>query len=37
MECGQKNEILRGSILTLIGGVFWGLSGVFGKYLNIKE
>lgn len=33
MECGQKNEILRGSILTLIGGVFWGLSGVFGKYL----
>lgn len=33
MKCGQKNEILRGSILTLIGGVFWGLSGVFGKYL----
>ena len=23
---------MRGTVLTLMGGVFWGLAGVFGKY-----
>lgn len=28
----QRREALRGTALTLAGGVFWGLAGVFGKY-----
>lgn len=28
-----RRETLRGSVLTLLGGVFWGLAGVFGQYI----
>lgn len=28
----EQREMLRGSMLTLMGGAFWGLAGVFGKY-----
>lgn len=28
----ERGEMLRGSELTLLGGIFWGLAGVFGKY-----
>lgn len=28
----KRREMLRGSMLTLMGGVFWGLAGVFEKY-----
>lgn len=29
----DRREALRGISLTLLGGVFWGLAGVFGQYL----
>ena len=28
----RRRETMRGTVLTLMGGVFWGLAGVFGKY-----
>lgn len=28
----ERREMLRGTALTLLGGVLWGLAGVFGKY-----
>lgn len=28
----RRRETMRGTALTLMGGVFWGLAGVFGKY-----
>ena len=28
----ERREMLRGSALTLTGGIFWGLAGVFGQY-----
>lgn len=28
-----RREMLRGMTLTLLGGIFWGLAGVFGQYL----
>lgn len=28
----ERREMLRGTVLTLLGGIFWGLAGVFGKY-----
>lgn len=32
MERMERRETLRGSVLTLLGGIFWGLAGVFGQY-----
>lgn len=29
----EKREQMRGVALTIIGGIFWGLAGVFGQYL----
>lgn len=29
----EKREQMRGIALTIIGGIFWGLAGVFGQYL----
>ena len=29
----ERREALRGMAVALIGGVFWGLAGVFGQYL----
>lgn len=29
----ERRETLRGMTIALIGGVFWGLAGVFGQYL----
>lgn len=29
----EKREMLRGMSIALIGGVFWGLAGVFGQFL----
>lgn len=29
----DKREQMRGFALTIIGGIFWGLAGVFGQYL----
>ena len=28
----ERREKMRGTALTILGGVFWGLAGVFGKY-----
>lgn len=28
----RRRETMRGTVLTLMDGVFWGLAGVFGKY-----
>lgn len=28
----DRREKMRGTVLTILGGVFWGLAGVFGKY-----
>jgi len=33
----EKREQMRGMILTIIGGVFWGLSGVCGQYLFVEK
>ena len=29
----ERRENLRGMSIALIGGIFWGLAGVFGQYL----
>lgn len=28
----ERREKLRGTALTILGGIFWGLAGIFGKY-----
>ena len=28
----DRKETVRGTALTIAGGFFWGLAGVFGKY-----
>ena len=33
----ERREALRGTALTLLGGVFWGLAGVFGQYLFVNK
>lgn len=33
----ERREALRGTALTLMGGVFWGLAGVFGQYLFVNK
>lgn len=33
----ERREALRGTALTLLGGVFWGLAGVFGQYLFVHK
>lgn len=33
----ERRETLRGTALTLLGGVFWGLAGVFGQYLFVHK
>ena len=30
----DRRENLRGTALTIMGGIFWGLAGVFGKYIH---
>lgn len=30
----ERREALRGMCIALIGGIFWGLAGVFGQYLS---
>ena len=29
----ERREALRGACIAVIGGIFWGLAGVFGQYL----
>ena len=29
----EKREAMRGTCIAVIGGIFWGLAGVFGQYL----
>ena len=29
----ERREALRGMAIALIGGIFWGLAGVFGQFL----
>lgn len=33
----ERREALRGMTIALIGGIFWGLAGVFGQYLFVSK
>lgn len=33
----ERRENLRGTALTIMGGIFWGLAGVFGKYSFVRR